>query len=181
MPKPNLFKSVAIAALATLLASGATRAANGDGVFFDSIQGHWSGPGEIVAGKYKGTRFACDLAGTSLTGKDGMSLSGKCRIGVFTQTISATFERSGGGYRGQFLDGAKGKGLDVVSGNVAGDRVVVGMERAELRGAMVARIKPNGKLGVTVSVRVGDDLVPVVGMNLDRAAVDSTVTGSVAN
>ena len=28
-----------------------------EATFFKHIQGKWSGPGEIVAGKYKGTKF----------------------------------------------------------------------------------------------------------------------------
>lgn len=52
------------------------------------------------------------------------------------------------------------------------------MERAELSGAMVARVKPNGKLGVTVSVRVEDELVPVIGIDLSRK-LDRNAVGSV--
>lgn len=49
---------VAAAGLATPAFSGAR-----DKAFFDRIAGQWKGPGEIVAGKYKGTKFTCDLTG----------------------------------------------------------------------------------------------------------------------
>ena len=169
-------KHVAAALVATVLA-GVPAAAN-DRAFFDSIQGTWSGPGQIVAGKYKGTRFSCSLDGESLSGKGGMSLEGTCRVGIFSQAIKASVQRHGRGYRGSFLDGAKGKGLDVTAGNVHGDRITVGMEREELSGAMVARVKPDGRLAVTVSVRVGEELVPVIGLDLSRR-VDATATGSI--
>ena len=164
-------------ALGALL-SASTLAHASDDAFFQSIEGRWTGPGEIVAGKYKGTRFSCALDGASSGKKTGLTLDGSCRVGLFSQAISAKIEQRGRSYRGRFLDGAKGKGLDVVSGNVAGDRVVVAMERAELKGAMVARLKRNGKLGVTVSVRVGDELVPVIGIDLERK-LDGRATGSV--
>lgn len=169
-------KRFAAALAATFLA--AVPAAAGDRQFFDAVQGEWSGPGQIVAGKYRGTRFSCALDGTSLSGQGGMTLDGSCRVGIFSQAIKASVKRSGRGYTGQFLDGAKGKGLDVTTGNVHGDRITVGMERDELSGAMVARLKPDGRLGVTVSVRVGDELVPVLGMDLSRR-LDATATGSI--
>ena len=166
-----------VAALLAASLLAATPAAASDRAFFDSIEGSWSGPGEIVAGKYRGTRFSCSLDGRSLRG-DGMSLDGSCRVGIFSQAIKASVERHGRGYRGSFLDGAKGKGLDVTDGNVHGDRITVGMERPELSGAMVARVKPDGRLSVTVSVHVGDQLVPVLGMDLSRR-LDGVATGSI--
>ena len=107
-----------------------------------------------------------------------MTLDGTCRVGLFSQAISARVIKRGRSYGGTFLDGAKGKGLDVVSGNVAGDRVVVAMQREELRGAMVAKLKGNGRLGVTVSVRVGEELVPVIGLDLQRK-LDGTAVGAI--
>ena len=175
---PRVPSSLRTATVALLLSLAPSVAAADDSAFFDRIEGQWSGPGQIVAGKYKGTRFSCALAGSSLDGNPGMTLDGTCRVGLFNQPVSAVIEAQGRSYTGRFLDGAKGNGLDVVSGNVAGDRVTVGMEREQLRGAMVARVKPGGKLGVTVSVRVGDELVPVVALDLTRGT-DGMATGSV--
>ena len=166
-----------IAMLGMALCGPLASAQASDRQFFQSIEGRWTGPGEIVAGKYKGTRFSCSLDGSSLGRNPGMTLDGKCRVGIFSQRITATVERRGRSYRGTFLDGAEGKGLDVVSGNVSGNRVTVGMKREQLNGAMVASMKPNGNLGVTVSVRIGEELVPVIGLDLSK--VDGTATGSV--
>ena len=165
----------ALAAAATL-ALGAAPAAAGDAAFFNGMAGQWQGPGEIVAGKYAGTRFTCALNGTP-SAAPGMTLDGRCRVGLFSQRVTASVERAGKTYRGVFLDGAEGKGLDVVSGNVSGDRVTVAMQREQLKGAMVARLKPDGRMGVTVSVRIGEELVPVIG--LDLARTDPVATGSV--
>jgi hypothetical protein len=156
--------------LASVLVQAPAWAADPDAVFFDQVFGRWTGPGEIVAGKYKGTKFTCDLAGARPDREVGMSLDGTCRVGLFSQPMSARFVRGGSSYKGAFLDGSKGKGLDIISGDVDGNRVVVGLDRKQLKGAMVARLVDPDKLNITISVQVADELVPVIGMNLKRDA-----------
>ena len=144
------------------------RAADVDQAFFNSVFGRWSGPGEIVAGKYKGTKFVCDLSGLQTEKAVGMSLDGACRVGMFSQPMNATFTKGGSSYKGTFLDGSGGKGLDIVSGDVSGNKVVVGLDRKQLKGAMVARLEDKNKLMITISVQVAGELVPVLGMTLKR-------------
>jgi hypothetical protein len=139
-----------------------------DAAFFKTVEGKWSGPGEIVAGKYKGTKFICNFMGETPEHKVGMSLDGSCRVGVFTQEMSASIERQRTGYKGQFLDGAAGKGLDVVSGDVQGTKVVFSLNRKQLNGAFLAHMTGKDAMRVTVSVRVDKELVPVIGMDLKR-------------
>ncbi|MGO7420731.1 hypothetical protein ACCT09_12340, partial [Rhizobium ruizarguesonis] len=133
----------------------AATAATRDKAFFDSVAGSWKGPGEIVAGKYKDTKFTCNLIGEP-TGDSsaGIKLDGTCRVGVFKQPMTAVISQSGSTYKGKFLDGAAGKGLDVVSGAVSEDTVVVGINRAKLNGAMIARVRDDKTMNVTVSVKV---------------------------
>jgi hypothetical protein len=172
--------AVLATAAAVLLAPMVTAsAAESDQKFFASVEGRWSGPGEVVAGKYKGTRFTCNLTGRTPEHNAGMMLDGTCRVGLFTQKMSATVEQSGrkGGYRGTFLDGAKGKGLDIVSGNVEGRHVVFGLNRNQLNGTMAAKLPDNNTMMVTISVQVNDSLVPVIGVSLKR--VDGAI-GAVA-
>lgn len=148
-----------------------------DARFLSKLEGTWRGPGEIVAGKYKGTKFNCSLGGATPSQGLGMSLKGDCRVGVFTQRMEADVTHSGKSYTGTFLDGALGEGLDVVAGNVTSDRIVLTLKRKDLNGAMLARLANDNKLNVTVSVRVGKELVPVIGMSLNRIdnmAVSST-------
>lgn len=140
-----------------------------DAQFFSKIEGQWRGPGEIVAGKYKGTKFVCELDGSVPNSRLGMTLDGGCRVGLFNQKMTASIERKGRAYVGQFLDGAQGEGLDVTAGSVTHDRVALTLNRKQLDGAMLARLADDNTLNVTVSVRVGDELVPVIGMSLDRA------------
>ncbi|MGO7037177.1 hypothetical protein ACCS60_02300 [Rhizobium acaciae] len=157
----------------------AATAATRDKAFFDSVAGSWKGPGEIVAGKYKGTKFTCNLIGEP-TGdsRAGIKLDGTCRVGVFKQPMTAVISQSGSSYKGKFLDGAAGKGLDVVSGAVSEDTVVVGINRAKLNGAMIARVRDDKTMNVTVSVKVESQMIPVIGLTLTRQ-VDEMAVGSI--
>ncbi len=78
-----------IAACLTLLpvsfSAAPVLAADKDKQFFQTIEGQWSGPGEIVAGKYKGTKFVCNLAGSTPDESVGMTLDG---------TAASAFSRS---------------------------------------------------------------------------------------
>ena len=163
---------------ATALAAPVPAFAIEDAAFFKSVEGKWQGPGEIVAGKYKGTKFVCTLDGTSPGGQTGISMDGSCRVGVFAQEMSAKILQTNGNYTGAFLDGAEGKGLDILSGRVSGDRVTMSLNRKKLNGAMLARLENPGLMHVTISVRVNKDMVRVIGMSLTR--IDQASTGSVA-
>ncbi len=154
-------------------------AAPRDKAFFQSVAGVWKGPGEIVAGKYKGTKFSCNLTGAAAADSNvGIKLDGTCRVGVFQQPMSATITQSGRGYTGKFLDGAEGKGLDIISGSVSGDKVVMGINRNQLNGAMVASLRGENKMNITISIKVEDQMVPVIGLSLDRD-MDSIAVGSI--
>lgn len=165
-------------AAAALLSAQPVLARDNDSVFFESVAGAWKGPGEIVAGKYKGTKFVCNLSGGEHDGKAvGITLDGSCRVGVFNQKMSAVITRKGKSYTGQFLDGSAGDGLDIVSGKITGDRAVMGINRKTLNGAMIARLNDSETMNVTISVKVGEEMVPVIGMTLKRA-VQKIATGA---
>jgi hypothetical protein len=170
--------ATSVAIVAGLAAPSA--AADRDQRFFQSIEGTWAGSGEIVAGKYRGTKFNCTLAGSTPDKKLGMGLDGNCRVGVFSQKMTASIIPSKkNGYQGQFMDGAAGTGLDIVGGNVVDDRkVVFAIHRNDLKGVMQARLPTDDTMNVTISVRVDKELVPVIGMALKR--VDGTAVGAIA-
>ena len=160
--------SLCFAALA-LSSASPSQARDKDTVFFESVAGDWKGPGEIVAGKYKGTKFVCNLSGDAVQGKAaGISLDGHCRVGVFNQKMSAMITRKGSTYTGRFLDGSAGDGLDIVSGKITRDRAIMGINRKTLDGAMIARLHDEETMNVTISVKVGKEMVPVIGMTLKR-------------
>lgn len=148
-----------------------------DKPFFQRAEGVWSGPGEIIAGKYKGTKFVCNLDGSTPARAAGMTLDGSCRVGVFSQKINASVAYAGNAYKGTFLDGAAGKGLDIIGGGVQGQKATFTVNRKQLRGVMSARMTGADTMAVAVSVKVGDQMVQVLGMNLTR--VDKAVVGSI--
>ncbi|MGV1756472.1 hypothetical protein [Rhizobium sp. P44RR-XXIV] len=175
-----LVSGLAAATLSTGTWVQSADAAPRDKAFFQSVAGSWSGPGEIVAGKYKGTKFSCSLTGKPLDGNNaGVKLDGTCRVGVFQQPMSAEITQSGGSYSGKFLDGAAGKGLDITSGTVNDGTVVLGLIRQKLNGAMIARVSDNKSMNVTISVKVGEQMVPVIGVTLKRADIDQMAVGSI--
>ncbi len=153
-------------ALLVSAAMGSTAQAN-ERSYFRSVQGEWSGSGEIVAGKYKNTRFTCQFTGNVPKGV-GMDISGKCRVGLFSQPMSARITKRGNSYTGKFLDGAKGKGLDIVSGKLSANRLIVGINRKQLNGTMIANMKSRDKMHITISVRANKKLIPVIGLTLKR-------------
>ncbi|MBB6013130.1 hypothetical protein HNR59_002475 [Aquamicrobium lusatiense] len=161
---------LALAISATAILPATASAGERDKQFFQSVEGKWVGPGEIVAGKYKGTKFTCTFTGSSPEVKVGMTLDGSCRVGVFTQQMTATVEHKGRtGYKGTFMGGAAGEGLDIIAGNVVDPRkVVFAINRKELNGVMQARIPDDQSMIVTVSVKVDKQVVPVIGVNLKR-------------
>ncbi len=172
-------RGVAAASLAALTCAASPAFSGDDKAFFEQVSGQWKGPGEIVAGKYKGTKFTCDLTGEPAEGASaGIKLDGTCRVGVFKQPMSALITQKGKTYTGKFLDGANGKGLDIVSGNVAKDKVVVGINRKKLNGAMIARLQDPSTLNITISVKVEETMVPVIGVSLSRQ-VDNMAVGSI--
>ena len=170
---------MAIAAATTVSLAEKAFSAEPDKQFFQTAEGKWVGPGEIIAGKYKGTKFTCTFTGTTPGGKLGMTLDGGCRVGVFTQAMSATIEHKGReGYKGSFMGGAAGSGLDIIGGNVVdAHKVVFTINRNQLRGVMQARIPDDNSMTVTIAVRVDEQLVPVIGMSLKR--VDAVEVGSI--
>ncbi|GAB4348764.1 MAG: hypothetical protein Kow0026_03540 [Oricola sp.] len=170
--------AVSALALATAAFSAdSASASDREARFFRQIEGKWRGPGEIVAGKYKGTKFTCEFSGLTPDNELGMTLDGGCRVGVFSQKMNATVQRKGRSYVGRFLDGAEGEGLDVIAGSVSPNRAVLTLKRKQLDGAMLARLASKDQLNITVSVNVGETLVPVIGMKLDR--IDSVAVGAV--
>src|SRR6218665_137868 len=83
--RPSLIaRGAAVATIAALcLSASPALSGSRDKAFFEQVAGQWKGPGEIVAGKYKGTKFTCDLSGEPSDGSPaGIKLDGFCRVGV---------------------------------------------------------------------------------------------------
>jgi len=149
-----------------------------DAAFFKNVEGKWTGPGEIVAGKYKGTKFNCVFDGINPDKKTGMKIDGYCRVGMFAQPMNAIIQKAGKSYSGQFLDGEAGEGMDITGGTYSPDKLVVNIKRKDLRGVLVTSKSGEDSMQMTISVRVDGKLIPVIGMRLDRT---TTFMPSLAN
>ena len=167
------------AASLLLCAIGAHAGEREDRAFFEAVAGQWSGPGKIVEGKMKGTRFTCALDGLPLTGDEtGFRLDGKCRTGMFSHPVSAVFIRDGETYRGQFLDGEDGDGLNVVGGAVKDSKAVIDLKRHDITGALVTNLQSDDDLNITLLIKGGTRFVPVIGLSLKRDT-DNIAVGAV--
>ncbi len=153
------------AAVFALAAVSPLAAQAGDREFFDSTAASGQGPGEIVAGKYKGTKFTCDLKGESKSDGAGLKLDGSCRVGVFAQRCLHDRTR-GESYKGSFLDGYAARVSTSFRAPLSAPRHRrhQPQEPERRHGSPVSRYK--NTLNVTISVRVNDSLVPVIGMTL---------------
>ena len=107
-----------------------------------------------------------------------MALDGTCRVGLFTQAMNADRARKRAATTASFLDGAKGKGIDIVSGNVQGKPRGARPHGTSCNGAMLARLADADTMNVTISVKVEASWFPVIGMSLKR--IDDHETGAVA-
>ena len=168
-----------ILSLLSLTFTAATANAS-DTAFFQNIKGQWTGPGEIVAGKFKGTKFVCSFAGTKPHDSDGMKIDGACRVGVFSQPMNAIIKKKGNQYSGKFLDGQKGEGMDITGARYTKNRIVANMIRHNLDGITVVNLSNPNTMNVTVSVKHEKTIIPVIGMRLTRVS-DNIVTGSIKN
>jgi len=55
---------------------------------------------------------------------------------------------------------------------------VVGINRKKLNGAMVARLQNDTAMNITISVKVEDRMIPVIGLSLNRE-LDANAVGSI--
>lgn len=177
-------KKILLSIFAALIFTSISYAAAPDEeeVFFQKIQGQWTGPGEVVAGKYKGTRFTCTFSGAQEQAKVGMVLDGSCRVGIFSQAVKARITRVEKGYQGSFNNGAKGDGMDIISGKIGNKHMVFGLVRENINGTMTAHLSDNDTMNITLSVKVSEEMIPVVGVQLKRnekAAAQNTAKNEV--
>lgn len=140
--------------------------------FFGDIKGEWFGNGEIIAGKYQNTRFQCSLKGIA-TLKTAMEVTGKCRVGPFSQPITAKIKQTKNGeIKGEFLEGINedgvGNGINIISGKLKGNKLIVQLNRKKLDGAMVTNLKDQNTIEVSISVKLKGQLIPIIGLTLNR-------------
>lgn len=165
--------------LVLLVSPVAALAENADNSFFNDVAGRWQGPGKIIEGKLKGKRFKCTLNGLPAKApEEGFRLEGSCRAGLLSHKVTAAFLRDGEGYRGHFLDGAEGEGLDVTGGVIKDRTAIIDVEREKVKGAIVTNLMSDEHLNITVMIRGHTKFVPVIGLSLKRQT-DNTTVGAI--
>lgn len=137
--------------------------------FLQSVRGVWSGKGQVVAGRYKGTKFSCNFTAPSSAALTDMQLNGACRTGIFSQPIKASISGKGDTFQGSFNEGAQANGLDIVAGRVEKNRLTLELNREKLKGHMTARLVNDNSLNIVLAVKIDDEIIPVIDMNLTRA------------
>jgi len=142
--------------------------------FLQSVRGQWSGQGEVIAGRYKGIKFRCTLNTPAADNAAEIYLDGTCRAGIFSQPVKARINRKGGRFRGSFNEGAQANGLDIVAGAIHKNHMTLELNRDKLNGNMTARLEGDNLLHITLAVKIDEDIIPVIGLNLNRIAPEAT-------
>nr|WP_272210797.1 hypothetical protein [Marinicella sp. W31]MDC2876713.1 hypothetical protein [Marinicella sp. W31] len=92
--------------------------------------------------------------------------------------MTAVFIRDEDGYRGRFLDGEKGDGLEVTGGSVNDGKAVISLKREDVEGALVTRLVSADDLNITLLIKGSTRYVPVIGLSLKRQT-DPLAVGSI--
>jgi len=169
------FLACSFAAGCSAAQAGPAMAATNSGAFLQSVRGAWSGKGQVVAGRYKGIKFSCNFTAPDAADPDNVQFNGSCRTGIFSQPIKASISRRGGTYQGQFNKGAQADGMDITAGQINDRSMVLQLNRDKLKGSMTAQLSGENQLRVTLAVQIDDESIPVIGMDLTRAAPPATV------
>ncbi|KAA6405949.1 hypothetical protein [Candidatus Tokpelaia sp.] len=142
--------------------------------FLQSVRGQWSGKGEVVAGRYKGIKFSCKLSTPTAENEMEMNLDGTCRTGIFSQPVKARISRRGSTFHGSFNEGAQANGLDIIAGAIHKNHMTLELNRDKLNGNIIARLEGDNLLHITLAVKIDEEIIPVIGMDLNRIAPEAT-------
>lgn len=171
MKRITKYKTIIIAVVSIVIANNANAEINQQKQdikkYFKSIEGTWEGNGEVIAGKYKDTKFKCTLNGKTPK-KIGMDIEGNCKIGIFNQKITAKITRHHDHYRGTFLGGAEKYGLDVVSGKLSNDIFIAALVRENINGSIIVNATHKNKMGIYIAVEVNERFYPIIELELDK-------------
>ena len=135
--------------------------------YFESIQGKWAGKGEVIAGKYKNTKFICNINGKTPE-TIGMDIDGDCRIGFISQKISAFVEKNHNLYRGEFLGGAEGNGLDIIGGVLKDEKFTAYLVRDNLGGTIEINGQKKDNMKIDIAIEYQEQLYPIIVLNMVR-------------
>lgn len=149
-----VFATLAVLALslAGLSLPSATSAEENDAAtFMERFSGEWRGTGKLLIGPETGLKFNCALDGNPSRTELTFDMSGKCWAGRLSAQVYAKlhYNAETNRFYGDFLDGAKGKGVDVI-----GERKDYGfsllLSRGMTQGELIAKPAGNNKMTITI-------------------------------
>jgi len=176
-----------LAILALSFASTTSAEENDAAAFMEQFSGEWRGTGKLLVGPETGLKFHCALDGDPSRTELTFNMKGKCWSGRLSAQVYARlhFNAETNRFYGDFLDGAKGNGVDVI-GEREGSGFSLVLSRGMAQGELVA--KPAGRNKMTITILLKDSTrtrsMPVAAMGFARKgekhlpAYDPMVTGS---
>ena len=183
------FASLAVLAALCLGPANAARAADPT-AFMEKFSGAWLGTGQLLIGSDNGLQFHCELNGDPSRTRLTFGMTGRCWMGRLSAPVHAQlrFYAEGDRFYGEFMDGAKGDGVDVV-GEGAGEGFAMQLSRGPVQGRLVADAVNADQLKVMLyyKSRAQSREIPVVAMGFTRKDAGATlpdylpetVTGSI--
>jgi hypothetical protein len=179
--------------VATLVLSAALAAATALPAKADELMarfsGEWAGTGQLLFGPQYGQEFQCELKGDPSDSQMSFDMSGRCWMGILSMPVTARLRYNADThqYYGEFLDGADGRGVDMM-GARAGEAISLKLMRGALQGRLTAETVTADQMKVMMYYRDTQNNrdLPVVAMGFARKGagglpdyLPSFVTGAI--
>ncbi len=161
---------IATFALSAALAAAAALPAKADELMV-RFSGEWAGTGQLLFGPQYGEEFHCELKGNPSDSRLSFGMSGRCWMGFLSAPVTAQlrYNAETRQYYGEFLDGADGRGVDIV-GARAGEAISLKLMRGALQGRITAETVSADQMKVMMYYRdvQNNRELPVVAMGFAR-------------
>lgn len=167
-----MFRAAFLALSAALLCAAALPARADDAAeFMARFSGDWTGAGELLVGPETGLQFNCDLSGEPSRTQLTFGMKGRCGLGALSAPVHARmrYNAETNRFYGEFMDGARGDGLDIV-GARAGDGFSLQLTRGAAQGRLTAEAVTPDELRIVIFYvdRANNRELPVAAMGLTR-------------
>ena len=139
--------------------------------FMERFSGDWLGTGQLLVGSESGLQFSCELKGNPSRSQLSFGMSGRCWMGNLSAPVHARlrYNADTNEFYGEFMDGADGKGLDIV-GVRAGEGFSMRLTRGMAQGRLAAEAVNPDQMTITIFYRdrVNNRELAVVAMGFTR-------------
>jgi len=103
------------------------------------FSGEWVGTGQVLLGGQYGAMFRCKLKGSPDEAQARFDMSGRCWLGGLSAPMTAQlrYNAETREYYGEFMDGADGRGADIVGAH-SGEALSLRLMRGNMQGRLTA-------------------------------------------